>query len=288
MALLIKIQNIHFSYAPHNKLFDGLSLSFEPHGIYGLLGCNGSGKTSLLNLVSGLSFPQKGQITLLGEPAAARSVTALQKVFYFPEEFMLPPLAARLYGALMGKFYPGFDPAKFHRLLTRLDIDSRARLTKLSLGQKKRFMLAFALAVNPALLIMDEPTNGLDIPGKALCRELIAEVDLSQTTVIVSTHQIHDISTLLTHATMIDGGDILFNCSIEKISGSFDFSMADTPPADDPVVLYSEKDGTRSRVLRLRSADQPPSQQMDIELLFNAALKNRQRITQLLKAEEAP
>ena len=164
---MINIDNLYFKYGK-NELFNDLQLNVESGNIYGLLGKNGAGKSTLLKIISGMLFTDQGSCTVKNISSFKRLPQFLEDIYYLPKEFYLPPLKSSEYATIYGELYPKFDNHKFNEFLVEFDLDPQSdkRLSKLSLGQKKKYLLAFGLASGTSLLLLDEPTNGLDIPSK--------------------------------------------------------------------------------------------------------------------------
>ena len=171
---MVRICNLHFGYSRRVLQLENLSLDLARGRIYGLLGKNGAGKSTLLKNIVGLAFPLAGTCEVDGQAAARRQPATLQDLFFLPEDVQVPAVTATQLAASTGVFYPRFDEAAFHGYLRELDVPSLTKLTALSYGQQKKALIAFALATNTGLLVLDEPTNGLDIPSKAQFRKLVA------------------------------------------------------------------------------------------------------------------
>ena len=163
---MLQVENISFSYRKGRKeVLSDFSLSLEAGRVYGLLGKNGAGKSTLLYLMSGLLAPKRGRVMYHDTDMRRRLPVTLQDMFLVPEEFELPPISLVSYIELNSKFYPRFSKEDMVKYLHFFEMDMDADLGALSMGQKKKIFMSFALATNTSLLLMDEPTNGLDIPG---------------------------------------------------------------------------------------------------------------------------
>lgn len=194
---MIHFQGVTFGYTRKRRIYDGLSLTLLPGAIYGLLGPNGAGKSTLLRLMAGLLFPQAGNLRVHGHTPGERKPAFLEDVFLVPEEFHLPPVSIRNYVRSNAPFYPNFDAAQFQAYLAEFGLSESQKLSEMSYGQKKKVLIGFGLATNTALLIMDEPTNGLDIPSKSQFRRLVAGAADEHRTILISTHQVRDLETLI-------------------------------------------------------------------------------------------
>lgn len=173
---MIDIQNLSFGYSRTKLLYKKLTLSLEAGSIYGLWGKNGAGKSTLLKNIIGLLFPVSGSIKVNNFVPKKRQPSFLQTIYFIPEEVYVPALTIKGYRNLFAPFYPDFNAARFTSYLEELDVRDEGKLNSLSFGQQKKFIIAFALACNTRVLIMDEPTNGLDIPSKIQFRKLMASV----------------------------------------------------------------------------------------------------------------
>ncbi len=277
---MIHFNNVGFTYRRRNMLFDNLNLTLKPGCVYGLLGRNGAGKTSLLRLMSGLLFAQKGNCTVNGHNPAKRSPDFLSEVFFIPEEFELPPVTIREYVNLNAGFYPKFDLAQFNHYIDEFELPDHWKMTELSHGQKKKAFACFALAANTSLLIMDEPTNGLDIPSKAQFRRLIAAAVSEDRVVVVSTHQVRDLDKLIDPVIILEKSEVLVHASMDEISERFSFGIvADTAGLEDQL-LYSEP--SVRGIATIMPANGQASSKPDLELLFNAALNKPDEVRRIM------
>ena len=220
---MLKIENITYGYNTMHNVLENFSLSYEEPGIYGLLGKNGTGKSTLLYLIMGLLRPKQGEITLNGANTQERLPESLQEMFIVPEEYNLPSIPLPDYLKVLRPFYPNFDEQLMVKLLEMFDmlnvngatLDENGipqfNLGALSMGQKKKVYMCIALAARTKLLLMDEPTNGLDIPSKSQFRKVVAQGMRDDQIVVISTHQVRDVETLLDHVTIIEQNAVLLN-----------------------------------------------------------------------------
>lgn len=218
---MLKIENLSFSY-PRRKenAIDGMSLTISDGGVYGLLGPNGAGKSTLLYLVCGLLTPKSGEVLFKDVDTRRRLPETLSDIFIVPEELTLPPVKLETYIKMNAPFYPRFSAEDLLRHLDTFGVGDIAqhKLSSLSMGQRKKVFMCFALACNTSLLLMDEPTNGLDIPGKAAFRRFIASSASDDRIIIISTHQVRDIDTILDHVIIMNERSIVLNESIAEIT----------------------------------------------------------------------
>ena len=274
---MIQIQDLHFSYKK-KKVFNGLSLSFSPGHIYGLLGKNGTGKSTLLRNICGLLFPDKGSVHVLNQEPCKRKPSFLQQVFLIPEEFDLPNVPIDSFVKNNAKFYPLFNLEQFNTYLKEFDIPIENTLLNMSYGQKKKVLIAFGLSCNTKILLMDEPTNGLDIMSKSQFRKVIAGCVDESKCIIISTHQVKDLESLIDRVTVIDDGNILFDQSIETICQKLSFKISfDSEEVKD--ALYAET-GLKGNVIVAANTEGTESR-LDIELLYKTIVTNQEAVNEI-------
>ncbi|WP_299756152.1 ABC transporter ATP-binding protein [uncultured Pontibacter sp.] len=274
---MIKLSHINFRYKKKRQLFENLNLNLQPGFIYGLLGKNGAGKSSLLKLISGLLYPDSGQCTVFGHHAAARKPAMLQDIYMIPEEFELPPVSLATFVKINSVFYTRFSQNQLEAYLAEFELSDDAKLSTLSYGQKKKFLIAFGLATNARVLILDEPTNGLDIPSKSQFRKIMAASLDEEKIIIISTHQVRDLENLIDNIVVLEQGNIIFNHSIAHISErlAFEYNLAGVP---DQEILYTEElQGRKAGIVKnIAGVDS----RVDMELLFNGIVKNAPAINE--------
>ena len=265
---MIEVNNISFKYAGgKNLVFDDFSLELKQDTIYGLLGKNGTGKSTLLYLIAGLLRPKKGTVSFDGIETKLRKPETLQDIFIVPEEFDLPAMSLDEYVKINRPFYPLFSTTVLDGCLKDFELTSDVKLNALSMGQKKKVFMAFALATNTKVLLMDEPTNGLDIPSKSQFRKVITQYMTGDRTLIISTHQVHDVEQLLDHILILSQQKLLLDASVAEISDKYVFEYRTPEDMDD--AIYSEPSLQGNAVIAPRKADSPETQ-VNLELLFNA------------------
>jgi ABC-2 type transport system ATP-binding protein len=225
---IVNIQQVDFCYNPRQPLLADLNLQLDGGHIHGLLGKNGEGKSTLLKLVAGLVFPQRGSIATLGFAPQKRLPEMLRDIFFFAEEMPTYKLSIRRFEQVYAPFYPKFSAEQFDSNLREFSIPSKeASMDKLSYGQRKKVIVAFGLAANARLLLMDEPTNGLDIPSKGQFRRLVAAAISDERCIVISTHQVRDLDSLIDSIIIMDKHKIVLNQTTE--------SLAHTLPSEDCV-----------------------------------------------------
>ena len=265
---MIEVSNISFKYAGQKDLvFDDFSLRLEANNIYGLLGKNGTGKSTLLYLVSGLLRPKKGNVCFDGVETCKRQPETLQEIFIVPEEFDLPMMSLREYVRINMPFYPRFSQEVLENCLNDFELTTDLKLNALSMGQKKKVFMSFALAAGTKLLLMDEPTNGLDIPSKSQFRKVVAQYMTEDRMLIISTHQVHDVESLLDHILILSPQKLLLDASVAEITDKYVFEYRSPDEMQD--ALYAEPSLQGNAVIAPRKADGAETQ-VNLELLFNA------------------
>lgn len=281
---MITVENLSFLYRKSKRaVLHDFSLSLEKGRVYGLLGKNGAGKSTLLYLMSGLLTPKSGKVVYHDVDVRRRLPITLQDMFLVPEEFDLPPVSLISYIELNSPFYPRFSKEDMVKYLHYFEMDINIDLGALSMGQKKKVFMSFALATNTSLLLMDEPTNGLDIPGKSQFRKFIASGMTDDKTILISTHQVRDTDKVLDHVLIMDNSRVLLNESTMSICDKLFFtesenrellqsSLFSTPSIQGNFLLLPNESGEDSEI--------------NLELLFNATLAVPERISALFHSKQ--
>ena len=270
---MIEVSNISFKYAGQKDLvFDDFSLALKQDNIYGLLGKNGTGKSTLLYLISGLLSPAKGSVCFDGVETRKRLPEMLQEIFIVPEEFDLPAMSLDEYVKINESFYPRFSHEVLEACLKDFELTTNLKLNALSMGQKKKVFMSFALAAGTKVLLMDEPTNGLDIPSKSQFRKVVAQYMSDDRTLIISTHQVHDVESLLDHILILSPQKLLLDASVADIQEKYTFEYRTPNEMDD--VLYAEPSLQGNAVIAPRHAESAETQ-VNLELLFNAVTQGK-------------
>lgn len=282
---MITVKDMSFGYNG-GDLFSGLNLEMEKGNIYGLLGLNGAGKTSLMKLMTGLLFPREGEIRVMGEIPSRRTPELLSRIFVLPEELNTPSVSEKEFLLSHTPFYPDYNHSQFERYLGEFDVPRNKRLNKLSYGQKKKFLLSFGLACGSELLVLDEPTNGLDIPAKGLFRRLVAEALTEERIFIISTHQVRDVDSLIDPITILHEGKVLFEHDMAQVNERIHMTRSTTPPAADAEgLIYSEAAvGGYWAVWKGPDINGGP---LDLEILFNTVISRPEVYTEVFKTEGA-
>ena len=265
---MLSFSNVSFTYGRRGKeVLSGLSLDFEENGIYGILGKNGTGKSTMLYLAAGLLRPKGGNVTAEGVPTQSRRPETLRELFLVPEEFDLPEVSLRTYVQLNAPFYPTFREDILARCLKSFELGDDLNIGRLSMGQKKKVYISFALAAGTKYLLMDEPTNGLDIPSKKVFREVIAREMTEERVMIISTHQVRDVEQLIDHVVIVNEGTVMLNASTAEIESRLRFEQrAVGSDLSDAIFVQQTMRGIEL-ICPNSGNDETP---IDLELLFNA------------------
>lgn len=272
---MIKIKDLRFSYDNHVVLKD-ISMELQEGRIYGLLGENGVGKTTLLTLLAGLKDTDEGTVDIDGQIPFERKPSFLSNIYYLPDEVPALRRKAIDFAVDHGQYWTNFSVDKFSEIMKIFDTDQDQRMDQMSYGQLKKTMISFALACNTKYLFMDEPTNGLDIPSKAQFRKAVSKFTSDDSTLLISTHQARDLEAIIDPIIILDHRDVLLNASLDEIAQKLYFDYSSEA---DPDALYQEmvpggniqvsvnKTGTESKV--------------NIEALFNAVLLHKNLIKEM-------
>jgi ABC-2 type transport system ATP-binding protein len=280
---LIKIKDLSFGYS-RKLLFSHLDLTLEPGNIYGLLGKNGAGKTTLLKLICGLRYAHMGSVRILGYDSALRPVHMLDEIFTVSEELFIPPVLPRMYVSLYAPFYPRFSHADLEQYMKELELENDTKLSELSYGQKKKFVLAFGLASGCSVLLLDEPTNGLDIPSKGQFRKLLTRASREDRVILISTHQVRDMENLIDPLIVLDQGRIIFQQAMSEVTRRLSARVQAAEPAGDGI-LYSDRTVGGWVVVRENTGDEETG--VDLETLFNTVIGNPDRVAALFPPRTA-
>lgn len=275
---MITLKELSFSYSRKKEVLDRINLEVGSGHICGLLGKNGEGKTTLLNLLSGQIFPDQGSCLVLEETPSERNARFLQQIFLLPEEISMPEVTAIEYIKMYAPFYPTFRDDICKACVESFEINLSDRLSKMSQGQRKKVAITLALAAHTPLLLMDEPTNGLDIPSKATFRRLVASLIDDNQTVIISTHQVRDLESLIDTVLILDQRQILLNKTLNEIGEKLYFG----PLLPEEKALYSEP--TPQGTIGVTARDGKEETAVFLELLFNAAITYPKEIQRIMNS----
>ena len=221
---MIAVDNIDFSYSPESHVFKQFNLQINKGALFGLLAPNGAGKTTLIKLITGINLPDKGQVLIDGDNFTTARNSILNKIAVVPQEYAFySQFTAYENLHFFSQLYRHTDPEdKINQALklTRLE-DHKHRLAKnFSGGLKRRLNFAIGLLNNPDLLILDEPTVGIDAQSRQSILQAIADINKQGTTILFTSHYIDEIEEICDTVAIMDQGKILSMGNIEQLLGS--------------------------------------------------------------------
>lgn len=269
---MIEIKDLAFSYGK-TPILKSITTTLEEGRIYGLLGENGVGKTTLLTLLCGLKKVCSGSITTEGENPFDRTPTLLQNQFYLPDEVLPVAMKAECFAKERGAFWPDYDHSKFLEIMKEFENDPAKKMNQMSAGQLKKTYISLALACGCKYIFMDEPTNGLDIPSKTQFRSAIMKYTTDDSTIVISTHQVRDLENIIDPIIILDRQDVLLNASVEEITSKLYF---DYGTQLHPESLYSEQ--LPGGFIQVYPNTTGEDSKINVEALFNAVHKNKELI----------
>lgn len=269
---MIEINDLAFSYGK-TPVLKSITTTLEEGRIYGLLGENGVGKTTLLTLLCGLKKVCSGSITTDGQNPFDRTPTLLQNQFYLPDEVLPIAMKAECFAKERGAFWPDYDHAKFLEIMKEFENDPAKKMNQMSAGQLKKTYISLALACGCKYIFMDEPTNGLDIPSKTQFRSAIMKYTTDDSTIVISTHQVRDLENIIDPIIILDRQDVLLNATVEEITSKLYF---DYGTQLHPESLYSEQ--LPGGFIQVYPNTTGEDSKINVEALFNAVHKNKELI----------
>lgn len=262
---MITLCDASYSYPKKTDALTGITCEVHP-GIHLLMGANGTGKTTLLHLMAGLRYPTSGVCLLNGEELRLRRPSQLCRVQYFSPDMDFPESSVEKMVSRHAPFFPRFDAAMLSRNLAAFGIDPRRKFTSLSYGNAIKARLAYMLALRCEVLLLDEPTVGLDFDGRGQFGRLLMECVDEDQTVVVSTHSLSEFEPLYDSVMFLRDGHLLLQASFGKISRRVMSVVTATPPAD---AIYSEMRMGRCHSIVPAGEDDMDSAP-DCTLLYNA------------------
>ncbi len=275
---MLTVKNLSFHYPKSQPVLQSINMELKSGNIYGLFGKNGEGKSTLIKIMIGLLFPKSGTCSFGKINTQGRDTQTLQRMFIVPEDFDMPALSIETFERINAPFYPNFSQEQFYKLIEEFKLSPKAVISRLSFGQKKKVLIAFGISTNTELLLMDEPTNGLDIPSKSQFRKVMASAVDDGKCIVIATHQVRDLHSLINHVMILDNANVVFDRSLETVSEALWFGKANASNQSD--IVYSESSfGGRSVLVR----GEKDETEVDLELLFNGVLSETQKINELLE-----
>ncbi|MBX2857050.1 MAG: ABC transporter ATP-binding protein [Cellvibrionaceae bacterium] len=277
---MLQISQLSFGYHSQSAIIQNINTHLPSGCIAGLMGANGVGKSTLLKLIAGLLKPISGAIRANRHDSAKRSVGLLATLYFVPEKTWLPDFRADSFVKLYAPLYPRFDHSLFAQCRERFELPYPQNLQDYSYGQQKKFLIAFGIASRPRLFLLDEPTNGLDIPAKEQFRQLLLETADDQQSAIISTHQAHDLQGVIDTAMLMDRMQLL-TVSLEKLQRSFSVEKFAVKP--DNALYAAEHFNQWLCLVPFLASSQ---RELDLELLFKTFHLQKRDFLQHLNSEE--
>ena len=278
---MIEIDNLAFSYGP-KPVLNNITMKVASGNIYGLLGENGVGKTTLLTLLSGLKKPQSGTIRVDGRNPFDRQPSQLADQFYLPDEVTPVHAKAIDFAREHGIFWPGFDLEKYVTILHEFEVDLQQRMDAMSAGQLKKAWISFALACNAKYYYLDEPTNGLDIPSKAQFRKAVTRYTSEDSAIVISTHQVRDLENIIDPIIILDNQSVLVFASVQEISDKLFFDYGTELRSD---ALYLEQ--TPGGCIQVYPNATGEESKVNVEAFFNTVHAHKDLVKSMFNSVNA-
>jgi ABC-2 type transport system ATP-binding protein len=249
MSELLKVEGLSKGFGRKGVLRD-VAFSLEPGLVYGLLGRNGEGKTTLIRTIMGVLPRDAGVLSFRGRPVTFGDADYKRAVGYIPEDpFFYGNMTVSGLLDFNGRFFPEWDARRAADDVARFGLDPAARIRTLSRGQKLKLGFAAALAARPELLVLDDPTSGLDVPTRRdFLRDVIRELAAGGTAVMFASHLVHELERIVDHLLVLHGGRIVLDEGYEKVrdlARRVGLGFDGQPPGfpDPPNLLSRRQDG---------------------------------------------
>lgn len=282
---LIILKHVSFNYKKH-PLYQDFNVQIDQPGLYGLFGRNGSGKSTLFKLIAGLLFRKTGNIKVVGFDPQQRNPDFLSSIYFVPEEFHLPNLSCDQLATLQAAFYPRFSHDILSTALSVFQIGRDTAFEEMSLGEKKKAVMAFALATRTPVLLLDEPTNGLDIVGRDQFRQLIQQPEQTDRLVLISTHQAHDLEKIISRVLFIDQGRLALSESMDALADKLHMGVTSAEQLSRIAdVVYQQEMGGQIAYIAKRLPGQA-QQPVQLELLYRALSHQRDAILEAIRENQ--
>lgn len=272
---MIKLKELDFRYNNNNSVLKQIDLDFNMGSIYGLLGKNGEGKTTLLKIISGLIFPCNGCCSVLSEIPSKRKLEFLNSIFFLPENHILPDIRVRDFLKIYSVFYNSYSYEIQKKCIEYFNLDTSAFIHQMSEGQKKKVSITMAISANTPILLMDEPTNALDVPSKYSFRKLIAMFSSDDKLIIIATHQVRELENLIDSIVILDNRSVLINKTLQEIGDKLCYKKIEI----DDAPLYSDisVSGQFGIVENLTGYNSL----IPLEAIFNMAITQKEKIKKI-------
>jgi ABC-2 type transport system ATP-binding protein len=221
MSDILQVCGLHKNFG-RKKVLDNFNMSLEEGKVYGLLGKNGEGKTTLIRMIMGIIPGDKGKILYKGEKIKFNQPLYKKEVGYIPEEsIFFGWMTIRELMSFNSSFYPKWNENKARELLDRFDLAGKLKIKNLSRGMKLKLGLTVALAADPELLILDDPTSGMDVPTRHdFLKGIISEILEQGTSILFSSHLVHELEGIIDHLGILHDGKLILEENFEHVKNS--------------------------------------------------------------------
>ena len=266
---MITFNNLCYRYPKGPKALSDITAAISP-GIHLLLGENGTGKTTLLHIIAGLLYPTAGSVEVDGMSPRLRQPALLKQIFFLGDDMTLPGGTALAFAHTAAKAYAGFDAGLLADYLARFGLTGRERLDRLSLGNRRKSLIAVALALRTQVLLLDEPANGLDIGSKETLGRMLAEAAGDDRTIIVSTHVTHDFHNIFDGVIALRRNRLQLAATLTDILSAVAFTAGMIPPVE---AIFTHQSAGLFRSITAAGADTETD--IDYNLLYMALQSDR-------------
>jgi len=255
MGEILKIENLSKSFG-RKIVLENYNMTLEKGKVYGLLGKNGEGKTTLIRIIMGVIPADKGEIFYKNKRVKFNDTSYKKEVGYIPEEnIFFGWMRMKELLDFNSSFYPTWNHQKAEEYLKRFSLDKKTKIKNLSRGMKLKLGLIVALASEPELLILDDPTSGLDVPTRHdFLKDIIREILESGTTILFSSHMVHELEGIIEHLGILHNGNLILDEYFQKVKSltkrvriTFDRSPPDKIGIGG--ILTEQKNGSRKELV---------------------------------------
>lgn len=254
---IIRVKDLHHAYGS-KQIYQGLNLDIEPGTIFGLLGKNGVGKSTLINLLMGYLKPQKGDCLIFGEPANQLSAKTRERIALLYEGFIsYDSMTILQVEAFFSSFYPKWQRKYFQELIDLMDVSMNQPLSSLSFGQKSQVILGLLLAQDADLLILDDYSMGLDAGYRRLFVDYLSDyLAGTNKTVLITTHVMSDLESLVDQIAIVDRSTDVYQTSMADFNSSFRCYTPEVQINDEQHLLIHRTEVFRDKRLLYSFADE--------------------------------
>ena len=261
---MIEVNNLHKKFGK-TKALDGIDLTVNKGSIYGLVGTNGAGKTTVIRHMAGILKQDDGEILFDGEPAFENPAVK-QRIGLVPDELFFPKgYSIKDMTKIYNGTYDSFSTERLHELIQLFRLDEKAPLRSFSKGMKKQAAIALTLACSPEYLLLDEPIDGLDpIVRKLVWKQIVDDVAEREMSVLVSSHNLRDLESICDYVGIIDSGKTVIERDLESVregqeDGDDPQAVHETDDAEAAIaqlnVLHRDKHGSIELIITRDSAE---------------------------------